>query len=190
MIRIGILGDIGSGKSFVAKQFKSPVFNADAEIIKIYKNNKKCFYKLKKTLPKYIKSFPIKKKELRRSVISNNKNLKKISKVVHPIVRAEMRKFFVYNKKKKIVILDIPLLIENKLNKKTDILVYVDAKEKDIKKRLKKRKGYNEKIINNFKKKQYSLTKKKKLSDYVIKNNFKPNTIKQKVEIIKKKVLI
>ena len=55
MIRIGILGDIGSGKSFVAKQFKSPVFNADAEIIKIYKNNKKCFYKLKKTLPKYIK---------------------------------------------------------------------------------------------------------------------------------------
>ena len=101
-----------------------------------------------------------------------------------------MRKFFVYNKKKKIVILDIQLLIENKLNEKTDILVYVDAKEKDIKKRLKKRKGYNEKIINNFKKKQYSLTKKKKLSDYVIKNNFKPNTIKQKVEIIKKKVLI
>ena len=101
MIRIGILGDIGSGKSFVAKQFKSPVFNADAVIIKIYKNNKKCFYKLKKTLPKYIKSFPIKKKELRRSILSNNKNLKKISKVVHPIVRAEMRKFFVYNKKKK-----------------------------------------------------------------------------------------
>ena len=190
MIRIGLIGEIGSGKSFVAKQFGYPIFNADLVVSKIYKKNKKCFYKLKKTLPKYIKSFPIKKKELRRSVISNNKNLKKISKVVHPIVRAEMRKFFVYNKKKKIVILDIPLLIENKLNEKTDILIYVDAKEKDIKKRLKKRKGYNEKLINNFKKKQYSPTKKKKLSDYVIKNNFKPNTIKQKVEIIKKKVLI
>ena len=45
MIKIGILGDIGSGKSFVAKQFGYPVFNADKEVGKIYKNNIYCFYK-------------------------------------------------------------------------------------------------------------------------------------------------
>ena len=54
MIRIGVIGDIGSGKSYVAKQFGYPVFNADVEVAKIYKKNKKCFRKLKKTLPKYI----------------------------------------------------------------------------------------------------------------------------------------
>ena len=40
MIIIGILGDIGSGKSFIAKQFGYPVFNADAEVTSIYKNSK------------------------------------------------------------------------------------------------------------------------------------------------------
>ena len=64
MIRIGILGDIGSGKSYVAKNFGYPFFNADHEVGKIYKNNKKIFNKLKKSLPKYISSFPINKKEV------------------------------------------------------------------------------------------------------------------------------
>ncbi len=50
MIIIGILGDIGSGKSFVAKQFGYPVFNADNEVNKIYKNNLSCFKKLKKNI--------------------------------------------------------------------------------------------------------------------------------------------
>ena len=64
MIRIGILGDIGSGKSYVAKSFRCPVFNADFEVSKLYKNNKKIFLKLSKILPKYIYSFPINKKVL------------------------------------------------------------------------------------------------------------------------------
>ncbi len=53
MIKIAVLGDIGSGKSFVAKQFGFPVFNADFEVKKIYKKNKKCYQKLKKILPSY-----------------------------------------------------------------------------------------------------------------------------------------
>ena len=40
MIRIGILGDIGSGKSYIAKCFGYPVFNADKEVSKLYKKNK------------------------------------------------------------------------------------------------------------------------------------------------------
>ena len=48
MIRIVILGDIGSGKSNVAKQFGYPVFNADIEVVKIYKKNRNCYNKLKK----------------------------------------------------------------------------------------------------------------------------------------------
>ena len=48
MIKIGILGDIGSGKSFVSKQFGLPIFNADKEVKKIYNNDRSCFIKLRK----------------------------------------------------------------------------------------------------------------------------------------------
>ena len=69
MIRIGILGDIGSGKSFVAKTFGYPVFNADEEVAKLYKKDKKVFKKLKNLLPKYVSSFPIKKKRAHKSCV-------------------------------------------------------------------------------------------------------------------------
>ena len=52
MIRIGILGDIGSGKRYVAQSFGYPVFNADYEVSKLYQHNKKVYQKLKKSLPK------------------------------------------------------------------------------------------------------------------------------------------
>ncbi|MDA7468341.1 dephospho-CoA kinase [Candidatus Pelagibacter ubique] len=53
MIKIAVVGDIGSGKSHIAKLFGYPVFNADQEVASIYKKNKNCFKKLKKNLPKY-----------------------------------------------------------------------------------------------------------------------------------------
>ena len=187
--RVGILGDIGVGKSLVAKQFGFPVFNADEAVNNIYKKNKVCYKKLRKKLHKYIKSYPINKKELSKAIISNKKNLKTIVNVVHPIVRKEMNLFLKKNKNRKIVILDIPLLVENKLNKKEDILIFVEAKKKDIRKRLIKRKNYNKTLIDNFRKIQKSLIVKKKLSTYTIKNNFKLITIKKNVKLIKDKIL-
>ena len=67
MIRIGILGDIGSGKSFIAKSCGYPVFHADDEVGKLYKKNKKIFIKLNKALPKYITYFTIKKQQILRT---------------------------------------------------------------------------------------------------------------------------
>ena len=57
MIRIAVVGDIGSGKSHIAKLFGYPVFNADQEVASIYKKNKNCFKRLKKNLPKYFQYF-------------------------------------------------------------------------------------------------------------------------------------
>ena len=134
MIKIGIVGDIGSGKSFIAKQFGFPVFNADREVNKIYKYNKNCFKSLKNQLPKYIFSFPIKKNELGKAILDRQKNLKKIVKIVHPFVRDGMNRFLNKNKNKKFLVLDIPLLLENKLNKKKYILIFVSAKKRNSKK--------------------------------------------------------
>ena len=189
MIKIGILGDIGSGKTFVANQFGYPVFNADIEVSKIYKNNKSCFKILKKNFPNHIFSFPINKKEISKLILSNKKNLKKINKIVHPMVRTRMNKFINKNKKKKMVILDIPLLLENKIKKKDFTLVFVDAKKKQIIKNLKKRKNYNYKIIKILKEFQLPIKYKKKKSNYVIKNNFKVQPVKKNVKFLKKKIL-
>ncbi len=189
MIKIGIIGDIGSGKSYVAKQFGCPVFDADAEVAKIYKKNKICFNRLKSKLPKYISSFPIKKKELGKAIIENQNNLKKIIKIVHPLVRTNMNKFFKKNKKKKMVVLDIPLLLENKINKKNYILVFVDSKKKEIQKRLKKRTNYNSEIFNKLKKIQLPLEIKKKKSKFLIKNNFKSSSVRKNVKLLKSKIL-
>ena len=188
MIRVGIMGGIGSGKSFIAKLFRYPVFNADKVVSKIYKEDKSCFKKLKKKFPSYIKSFPIKKTELVKIISYDRDNLKKISSVVHPIVRKKMSIFLRENRHRKMVILDIPLLIENKINKKNDILLFVNAKKKIILKRIKQRKNYNKKIFNNLKQNQYSLLRKRKLANYTIDNNFSINIMRYKVKLLKNKI--
>ncbi len=189
LIKIGILGDIGSGKSLVAKQFGCPVFDADKEVSHIYKTDKSCYKKIKEKFPKFIKSKIIVKKELGIAINANKKNLKKISDIVHPIVRKRMHIFFKKNNKNKMVILDIPLLVENKLYNKNFYLIFVQSKKNDINKRLKKRPLYNKNIINNLRKSQKSLAYKKKISNFVIKNDFKLQSLKKSIKIVKKKIL-
>ena len=189
MIKIGILGDIGSGKSYVARAFGYPVFNADEEVSKLYKKDKRIFAKIKKILPKYINSFPINKTEITNAILADQKNLKKIVKIVHFEIRKKMRVFLNKNKDKKIVVLDIPLLLENKINKKNDILIFVQSKKKDILKRLKKRKNFNKKLIKKFKNIQLPLDYKKRKSRFIIKNNFTNKSVKNDISNILKEIL-
>jgi len=109
--------------------------------------------------------------------------------MIQPIVRTKVNKFINKNKKKKMIVLDIPLLLENKIKKKNLILVFVDAKKKQIIKNLKKRKNYNLKIIKILKKSQLSLNYKRKKSNFVIKNNFKIEAVKKSVKLLKNKIL-
>ena len=190
MIRIAVIGDIGSGKSYVAKQFGYPVFNADVEVAKLYRESKKCYNRLKKVLPKYIISFPIKKIEISKAIIDSQHNLKKIIKIIHPEIRSKMKNFMKKNKSKKIVILDIPLFMENRINKKNDILIFVDAEKKEINKRFKKKHNISPKIIKKFKKLQLPVELKKQRSDFIIKNNFKNNSVKKNVKKILEKILL
>jgi dephospho-CoA kinase len=189
MIRIGILGDIGSGKSYVAKSFGYPVFNADAEVSKLYKKNKKIFNKLKNVLPKYINFFPTNKNDISKAILANKSNLKKIVKIVHLEIRKKMNIFLNKNRNKKIVILDIPLLLENKINEKKDILIFVKSNKKEILRRLRKRKNFNFKLLKKFKEIQLPLEVKKKKSTYILKNNFTDKSLKKNINLILKKIL-
>ena len=189
MIRVGVIGGIGSGKSFISKLFKSPVFNADREVEILYKNSWECYKKLRKKLPRFVKSFPISKSQLIKAINEDKKNLKKISSVVHPLVRKKMKLFLNKNKESKIIILDIPLLIENKLYNKKDILIFVKSNQNKVINRLKKRKNYNAKILLNLRKNQTKLLKKRKLANYIVDNNFSVNIMRKKINSLKNKIL-
>ncbi len=188
MIRIGILGDIGSGKSYVAKKFGYPVFNADDEVGKLYKKNKKVFKKLKKILPEFFYHFPISKIEVSKAILANKDNLNKIIKVIHLEIRKNINIFLKKNKKKKIVILDVPLLLENKLNKKDDILIFIKSKRTEILKRLKKRKNFNARLFKKFKNIQLPLDYKQKKSNFIIKNDFSQKSVKKEINTILRKI--
>ena len=177
-----MVGDIGSGKSHIANLFGYPVFNADQEVASIYKKNKNCFKKLKKNLPKYFSVFPVNKIQIIKAIEDSEKNLKKITKKIHPEVRRKLSFFLKKNKKRKAVILDIPLFLENKLNQKNDIIIFIQSKESDIIKKLKMRNNFNINLYNQFKKIQLPLDYKKKKSNHIIKNNFTNNFVKKSIK--------
>ena len=99
-----------------------------------------------------------------------------------------MKDFFKANNKKRFVILDVPLFLENKLNTKKDIIIFVEADKKKIEQKLNKRKNINLKLINILRKNQIPVRLKKKKSTYVIKNNFVRITAKKNVKLIMKKI--
>ena len=189
MIKISLVGDIGSGKTYISKLFNVNCFCADLEVKKIYRNNRKCFFVLKKKFPKFIKSFPVKKKELSDVIRNNISDLKKIGLIVHPFVRKKLNLFLKKNEKKKIVVLDIPLYLENKMNEKNDVIIFVKTIKKEVDKRLKKRKNFSNKILNILRKNQLPLKKKQSKSNYILMNNFSSVIMRKKVKILKDKIL-
>ena len=189
MIKISLVGDIGSGKTYVSKLFGAPCFFADIEVKKLYKNNRQCFIQLKKKFPQFIKTFPIKKKELSNTIKNKFSNLKSIGFIVHPFIRKKLNSFLKKNRKKKIVVLDVPLYLENKMYKRNDVIIFLKTSKKDVNKKLKKRKNFNQKLINILRKSQLTLKQKKNKSNYVLVNNYNSAIMKRKVRILKAKIL-
>ena len=189
MIKIILVGDIGSGKTHVSKLFKAPCFFADTEVKKLYRNNRQCFVKLNKKFPRFIKTFPIKKNELSNTIKNKFSNLKSIGFIVHPFIRKKLKIFLKKNRKKKIVVLDIPLYLENKMYKRNDVIIFLKTKRKDVNLRLKKRKNFNQKLLNILRKSQLTLEQKKNKSNYVLVNNYNNAIMKRKVKILKAKIL-
>ena len=189
MIKIALVGDIGSGKTFISKLFGFPIFNADKSVSKIYAENKKVYLVLKNKLPNFFSSFPIKKNELIKAINKNKNNIRKISRIVHPEVRKDLKKFLKKNNRKKAVILDIPLYLEKKLNEKNDIIIFIQSSSKESLKRIKKRKNFNMSILKKLKNLQLPLSVKRRKSKYVIKNNFTKNLARKNVQDILNKIL-
>ena len=187
MIKIGITGSIASGKTTVAKMFsrrKYPLFNADTVVRKIYKKNvfkNKVYRKFKLKNKKDIKN------KIKKIISTHKKSLKDLERIIHPLVRKEIRFFCRKNKSKKFAIFEIPLLIESNLMKNYDKIVFVNSKKSLRIKRFLKR-GKNGKLFNLLDKRQLMPAKKIKFCDYVINNNSSLKKLKKNVKLIENKI--
>jgi dephospho-CoA kinase len=179
MIIIGVTGSIASGKSTVAKfiaKKKYPLFNADKIVLDLYKD--------KKFVTLIFKKFNLNnknkiKKQIRSIVKKNKGKLKILESIIHPLVREKMYNFL--KMKSKILVLEVPLLIESKLNRYFDKIIFVDAKKKIRLKRYLNRNN-DKKMFEMLNKNQLTPVIKKKVSDLVINNNYSLAVLKKNVK--------
>ena len=192
MVRVGILGSVGSGKTFVANIFKElsfNIFSADNEVTNIYKNNKIVNRKIAKFFKLKLYKGKINKQDLRDLLKKNPKKFKFLNKIIHPIVRKRLALFLSRFKKNKLVVLDIPLLVENKMLNFVDIFILVKTKSNSFLSRIKIRKNLDKQFLNILKKQQASEKIKESYADFIIYNSSK-NKVKLQVKSILDKILL
>jgi dephospho-CoA kinase len=192
MVRVGILGSVGSGKTFVANIFEElsfNIFSADNEVANVYKNNKIVNKKIAKFFKLKLYKGKINKQDLRDSLKKDPKKFKFLNKTIHPIVRKRLAIFLSRFKKNKLVVLDIPLLVENKMLNFVDILVLVKTRSNSFLSRIKKRKNLDKQFLNILKKQQVSEKIKESYADFIIYNSSK-NKVKLQVKNIIDKILL
>ena len=183
MIKIGITGSIASGKSSVAKLISKRrylIFNADKAVATLYKKK----YFIKKVKNKFnIKETKNIKKKIKNILNKNRKKLKELEHIIHPLVRKEMKRFIRRNKNKKFIFLEIPLLIESKLNNYFDKIIFIRSKY-DLRLKRFMSKGGNKKLFSLLDGHQIKDTEKMKLCDHIVVNNESLSVLKNKLSNI------
>ena len=183
MIKIGITGSLASGKSTVAKLIsrnRYPIFSADKTV--------KALYKKRIFITKAKKKFNFKntknlKKKIKNQIKIDKRALKELELIIHPLVRRKMKDFMKKKRNFKIGVFEIPLLIESKLMKYFDSIIFVGTK-RNI--RLRRYKG-NKEIFTTLDKRQIIPSKKIKISDHVIYNNLSTKNLKKRVKFLMNK---
>ncbi|NDC44198.1 MAG: dephospho-CoA kinase [Proteobacteria bacterium] len=192
MVRVGIIGSVGSGKSFVANIFKElnfNIFSADNEVNNIYKKDKSVNKKISRFFKLKLYNGRIDKQELRNALKKNPKKFSFLNKIIHPIVRKKLVLFLSKFKKTRLVVLDIPLLVENKMFNFVDIFILIKTRSNSFNTRIKKRKNLDKHFLNILKKQQRSEKIKEGYADFVIYNSSK-NKVKLQVKNILDKILL
>ena len=171
VIKIGITGSIGMGKSTVSSIFRNnniKVWDADFEVHKLYKNGKDGYNSIISIYPELKDKVEINRKKLSNLLREKKIDLKLIEEIIHPLLIRSREEFIKKNKKDKFLIFDIPLLYETKAYIWLDYVINVFCSKKNQIERLKQRENFDIKKINYLISKQISVNQKNKKADYVI----------------------
>ncbi len=186
MIKIGITGSLASGKTTASKFISGrngPLFSADLNVKKLYTNKR-----FKKLIAKKL-NITINSQftnNIKKKILENKENLLRLEKIIHPLVRKKMIDFSKKNKNRKFLFFEIPLLIESKLIKYFDVVIFIKSK-KNLRLKRYKLNGGSANLFSLLDKHQIKDTKKMKFCDYTVVNNSSFSVLKkQLLNIIKK----
>ena len=171
VIKIGITGSIGMGKSTVSSIFKNnniKVWDADFEVHNLYKKGKEGYNSIISIYPELKDKVEINRKKVSNLLREKKIDLKLIEEIIHPLLIRSREEFIKKNKKDKLLIFDIPLLYETKAYIWLDYVINVFCSKKNQIERLKQRENFDIKKINYLISKQISVNQKNKKADYVI----------------------
>ena len=182
----GLTGDWGSGKTTILKILKrkgAEILSLDDLVHSAYKDkNSPIFKEVKREFPQVVKGERISSKRLGKIVFEDKKKLERLEKIVHPWVIKELKRWVRKSKKEKIYIAEVPLLFEKKLDNIFDAIIFVYTPRKILMERLKRKTNFSSSLIR----KRLSLflppQKKKRLSDFVLRNDSNLDCLREKAE--------
>ena len=189
MIKVGITGGIGVGKSFVANIIEKmgyPVFYSDRVAKALMNSDLELIRLIKKEFGDdvYVSNNLINNKKLSSLAFRDNKALKNLNSLVHPFVKSNFKKWCI-NQNSKIVFKEAAILFESKSNIDLDRIICVSANKNIRIDRIIKRDNRSKEEILKIISNQMDQKEKEKLSDYVILNDEKNSIILQLTDILK-----
>ena len=172
-IILGLTGSIGMGKTTTAKMFAQygiPVWDADTSVHKLYSKKGEAVKLFRAKLPSSIVNNEVSRAELRKLIDYDERNLKTIETLIHPLVLKDRKQFIEASEKKNIplIVLDIPLLFEKGHEKTVDYVAVVSVAEETQRKRVLDRETMTPEMFERILEIQMSDTEKRQKADFVI----------------------
>lgn len=169
---IGLTGGIAVGKSFVAncfKEFGAALFDADSVVHQLYKANKNIISYAEEKFPGVIVNGEIDRAVLSKYFLAYDENWKQFQSLVHSAVQSELAIFIAQEKEndRKLLVLDIPLLLETRFRLYCDFIVFIHADSTVQAQRLSERNMDKEKL-NLMSSIQLPIEEKRQMSDFII----------------------
>ena len=173
MIILGLTGSIGMGKSTATTTFRRlgiPVFDADAAVHRLQAPGGRALRPIGAAFPGSVVNGRLDREVLRRAVLGNPGALKRLERIVHPLVRDEERRFLARARRagKRLVVLDVPLLFETGGEKRVDRIVVVSAPAAVQRVRVLRRPGMTEERLAAIRARQTPDAEKRRRAHHVV----------------------
>jgi len=170
LIKIGLTGCIGMGKSTTLKMFQNEgvsTWSADEAVSRLYTKGGQAVLKVQALTPESVVDNAVSREKLREEVKKSPELLLSLELIVNPLIKTDRERFLCSNSEHRAVVLDLPLLFENKMESDFDIIVVVSATEEEQKERVLSRNTMDIKLLNIIKSKQISDKEKRSRADFV-----------------------
>ncbi len=168
---LGLTGSIGMGKSSAARIFRRlgiPVHDADHEVHALTREGGRAVPAIARAFPGTVARGVLDRKALGARVFADTRELKRLEAILHPLVRASQRRFIAANPRKKLVVLDIPLLFEGGNERRCHAVMVVTASRTIQRQRVLRRPGMTEEKMANILAHQMPDGEKRRRADFVV----------------------